>query len=417
MSLDIISFLGTKEKYERFYPYLKLKEKASLFSKESTIILEDMADYYSSQTEIQWDVFSTWFFMVKHPMFKPEKQEIYKTIFDKLLTHTVDEGLASELSTYLINKDYAQKIAETALSIVEDSGKETINDIATLIDKHSIELDKSKDVDDYIVEDTDEALIESLERKGGVPWRLKALQESVGNIMKGDFIAIAAYVGSGKTTMLVSEAVHMVDHIPEDEYILWFNNEEGGSKVRKRLAQSVTGMSKEEALKNPTLFLSEYKKSAVRDRIKVYDKGSITTYDILQTIKRYPPALIIIDQLYKVNFPGTQVENEVTRLANIFNWGRDLCKTYAPVITVHQADSTAAGQLWIEKNQLHGSKIGMPGEMDVIITLGANYDPRYENIRGLYTPKNKLTGLESYKKLVKLDPERASYSMYTGELE
>ena len=74
----------------------------------------------------------------------------------------------------------------------------------------------------------------------------------------------------------------------------------------------------------------------------------------------------------------------------IFNWARELAKKYAPVITVHQADGSAEGVKWIDMSKLYGSKTGVQGEADAIITIGRL--PEEGNKRYLYVPKNKLDG-------------------------
>ena len=72
------------------------------------------------------------------------------------------------------------------------------------------------------------------------------------------------------------------------------------------------------------------------------------------------------------------------------NWGREIAKAYAPVITVHQADGTAEGVQWIDMSQLYMSKTGIQGEADAIITIGRQ--PDKGNARFMYIPKNKMTG-------------------------
>jgi hypothetical protein len=102
--------------------------------------------------------------------------------------------------------------------------------------------------------------------------------------------------------------------------------------------------------------------------------------------------LIIIDQLWKVKGFEKEATTEVDRQTRMFAWARSLAKIHCPVVTVHQADGSAEGQLWIEMNQLYGSKTGIQGEADAIITLGRSHESGYENIRGLYVPKNKMVG-------------------------
>lgn len=413
-SLDILSLLADKEHYERFSPFIK----EHLVGKEAYTIIRDVGGWFENHPALTWSSFSTWFFMVKHPMFKPEKVEYYQTIFDKLETHEPNEDLIEELIEHFIGKDYATKISEAALSIVEGSTEYDIESISTLLDEYNIELDKAAELDSFLVSDDDSLLLEEFERTGGLNWRLNELQEAVGNILRGDFVVVSAYVGAGKTTMLCSEAVHMASQIEDDEHVVWFLNEERGMRVKRRLAQSATGMSDKEILANPKKFLEAWKAHPARKKVKIYDRAQLQTNDMEQMLKRYKPGLIIFDQLFKCHFPGKSKDNEVERIASMFNWGREIAKKYAPVITVHQADGTSVGQMWIEQSQLHMSRVGIQGEMDVIVTLGRDLTGKYpENIRGLYTPKNKLSGNEGYKAFVELNTDKACYQSCTEEFE
>lgn len=107
-------------------------------------------------------------------------------------------------------------------------------------------------------------------------------------------------------------------------------------------------------------------------------------------LKKYKAGLIIFDQLWKIHGFDESSGNEVTRQTMLFNWGRELSKKHAPVIAVHQADGSAEGMRWIDMSRLYGSKTGIQGEADAIITVGR--DPATGDSRYLYVPKNKLKG-------------------------
>jgi hypothetical protein len=412
-SLDILSILSDKNNFERFSPYVK----EHLVGKEAWMIIKDLADFYNKHDVMCWDTFSTWFFMVKHPMFNAEKVEVYRSIFDRVKAHEINKELSEQLVEHFIQKDYATKIGEAALSIAEDSAQFKMEDIVRLWEEYEVELDVSSDLESFLVTEDPEEILSTTSSESGLHWRLKPLQEALGSIRRGHFIVFGAYVNSGKTTMLASEVVNFAAQLPEDEYVLWYNNEEDGATVRKRIQQSATGMTTREMEANPQKFINAVRSHPSFGKIKMLDKGVLYTNEMERLMKKYKPGLIIIDQLWKAHFPGKSSENEVTRIGMMFNWGREMAKKYCPVITVHQADGSAAGQLWIEMNQLYMSKVALQGEMDAVVTLGKSLEPGYENIRGLYTPKNKLMGRDGFKALIKLDAERARYDVPTEEAE
>ena len=63
----------------------------------------------------------------------------------------------------------------------------------------------------------------------GLRWRLNFLNQSLGSLRKGDFGFVFARPETGKTTFLASEISKMIEQTDGD--ILWFNNEEQGSKL------------------------------------------------------------------------------------------------------------------------------------------------------------------------------------------
>ncbi len=125
---------------------------------------------------------------------------------------------------------------------------------------------------------------------------------------------------------------------------------------------------------------------------------------------------MIIDQLK--NLPGLENKqgNDVQRLAKLYREASRIAIKYCPMIVSHQCDSSVAGinqrgekwsQHYIEMNQLEGSKIGIPGAADYIITMGFDYE--YNNVRYLNVAKNRLTG-KFIKAQVSFDAERARFS-------
>ena len=80
-------------------------------------------------------------------------------------------------------------------------------------------------------------------------------------------------------------------------------------------------------------------------------------------------------------------------LKAIYQWAREIAKTYAPVIAVSQASGEAEGKLFLTMDMVDGSKTAKQGEADWILGIGKEQDntsrTRYFNI-----VKNKLIGDE-----------------------
>ncbi len=107
---------------------------------------------------------------------------------------------------------------------------------------------------------------------------------------------------------------------------------------------------------------------------------------------------------------------EDKRLEELAKWSRKIAQI-APCISTHQAGSECNGVKFIEMHQMYGSKVGMQGAVDAVVTLGKELngqDQQYE--RGIYFPKNKLPGdkdrdkdLKNAKWSVTIDPDRCQF--------
>lgn len=388
--LDVLIICNDKDKYERFAPFVK----KHMLSPESYQIFEDVGVWFTShEDKIDWRGFKTWFKFIKHPSYKDEKHKLYDLIFDKLTTHIVNKDLEEELTGTLIARDYATKIADKSLSVAEGSETDTIQDVIVLVKELESELGNSTDTDKLLVTDDIHELIAATSSKAGISWRITQLNDAIGNIRKGKFIVVGSRPDSGKTSFLASESTYFLPQIKEDECILWFNNEEAGTDVKHRVIQSGIGWNSEQIELDPLGAKAEFEKQCgPLNKFKIVESSSMTIHTMEQDIKRHNPGVIIFDQLWKVHGFAKESGNEVMRQTMLFNWGREIAKLYAPVITVHQAGGGAGGERWIPMEMLYGSQTGIQGEADAIITIGRTYDPADDGVRFFYIPKNKMRG-------------------------
>ena len=221
----------------------------------------------------------------------------------------------------------------------------------------------------------------------GLRWRTNWLNKSLGSLRKGDFGFIFARPETGKTTFLASEITHMVSQTEGD--ILWFNNEEQGTKVGIRVYQATLGLTTQALFADKPTNKARYK-AITNNRIKILDfEDSSSKNRIESVLKQYNPALIIFDQIDKVR--GFKGDRNDLELKQIYQWAREISKTYAPVIAVSQASGEAEGKLFLTMDMVDGSKTAKQGEADWILGIGKEQDntsrSRYFNIT-----KNKLIG-------------------------
>lgn len=391
MELNILNLFTDKSVYERYNRFIT----KGAVSKETQIIMKDLEEWYTTEDEVDdWSRFSLWFFTVQHPTMKDDAVELYQKIFAlveaaKIAGAVVDPKIIDSF----ILRDYADRIVEASSKVAEGTAA-SIDPVMELIDEYYLEVDKAGDLESLFVTTDMHVLAKELAVGHGLNWRLQELNDALGPLRIGDFIIMSARVESGKTTFLASEASFMAGQLAGDTKVLWCNNEEAGNKVQRRIMQSALGWTQDAMDADVSKSITDYTTlmNGNINRVKVFDQSVMHKSDIEALLKNFDAGLIIIDQLWKVRGFEKQSASEVDRQALLFGWARGLAKTHAPVITVHQADNSAHGQLYIEMNQLYGSKTAIQGEADAIITLGRSYDAGFENTRGLYVPKNKMRG-------------------------
>jgi replicative DNA helicase len=386
LDLEVVKLLSDKDSYNK---YQKLINRSAL-GEEAATIIKALGMWHSSMTTFSWSKFAAWFGLVLHSKMDAGKMAVYKELFKQLEADPAFDASESPLLVAsLIKRDYATKAAEVALAIA-DGGKDDLNILDSITADYRRAAGKLDGVEGHIVS-TDLASVIGKLKEPGLNWRLECLNESVGQLRKGDLIVVSTRPDTGKTTFCASESTFMAPQLKDDEIVLWINNEEEGGKVFGRVAQSALAIERDELEADPSRAAANYTKLLGRaDKILIFDKADASVRDVELLLERHKVGLIIFDQLWKLHGFREEAGNEVTRQTMLFNWGREISKKHAPVIAVHQADGSAEGVRWISMAQLYGSKTGIQGEADAIITIGR--DPATGDTRYLYVPKNKLGG-------------------------
>jgi len=226
-------------------------------------------------------------------------------------------------------------------------------------------------------------------------------------------------VETGKTTFLADQVAYMASQMRKGESVVWINNEESSDKVMFRVIQAATGWKTADVLKNNRLALAEYTKvmGGDKDRVKIIEHASVNRVGSLDTLlAEVSPSLVVFDTLDKVGGFEKRVNTEHERLGLLYQWARVVAMKHGPVIAASQVDATGFGSRWIGMQQLRGSKVDKPGELDLIITIGRIDDLGAEMDRFIHLPKNKLFGdkhteeqFRHGKFIVKILPEIARY--------
>jgi replicative DNA helicase len=387
IDIEIVRALLNKDNY---FKYRKFVKQESL-SREAYELLEYMGDWWKQHKSldvVDMQSFAPYVLVSKMGGAKPERLEVIKAWLEAL-SSPANEDTISNVIKSLATRYHANEIATKALAIV-DGRAQDLDGIEAQLSMYHGDVGKVDNEDSYIISPDIESMLSDAQLSG-YKWRLNCLNESLGDLRIGDLIVIATRPDTGKTTFLASESTYIATQLPDDRSVLWINNEEAGKKVQRRIVQSALGITTQQMLSNPKKVKDKWVELMGReDKFILFDKSDVSVYDVENLFEKHKIGLIVFDQLWKVHGFSKEAGSEVTRQTMIFNWARELAKKHAPVLNVHQADGSAEGIKWIDMSKLYGSKTGVQGEADAIITIGRL--PEEGNKRYLYVPKNKLDG-------------------------
>lgn len=374
IELSLIKYLLKYNNYIAYSSYISPKD----FQDELKIVYNALTGYFSVNTEdlaVQ-DLANLVFAN------NPKDKEYYQTFFNNLQEYTPVESTVKELILSLKQKKVLLDLSVAAYEVSE--GKKELEVVEKLI----LSLDNKPIEEDFqfVTDDLDVLINENI-KQYGFRWRLTCLNSSLGSLRRGDFGFVFARPETGKTTFLASEISHMLSQTEGN--ILWVNNEEQGSKVMLRVYQAYFGVTIQQLYGNIQHYRDLFKEST-QSRFKLYDSAQINKQTVEALCNKYSPALIIFDQLDKIE--GFKAEREDLLLGAKYQWARELAKQYGPVIGVCQADGTGENVRWLTMAHVANAKTAKQAEADWILGIGCINDPGWESIRFLNISKNKLFG-------------------------
>ena len=321
----------------------------------------------------------------------PSNREYMEGVFNQIEKDDSKPETTLELIEGLRTRSVLQDLSMKAYDASQGKGK--LEDVTAFFEKlKTSEKEIKEDEISFISTDLG-VLLDEQHSKPGLRWRLNTLNRMLGSIRKGDFGFVFARPETGKTTFLASEASFMASQLVAKESgpVLWFNNEEVGAKVMLRCIQAYFGLELIELMRNRKEYEHRFK-DELGDKLLLLDQATISQKFVEKVCERYKPALIIFDQIDKIQSP--QNDREDLRLGAIYQWARELAKGYAPVIGVSQADGTGEGQKWLTMANVANAKTSKQAEADWICGIGKVNDVGYDAIRYLHLSKNKLMGDE-----------------------
>lgn len=326
-------------------------------------------------------------FVIEMARPSPKERAKLEAILAPILASDVSVDAVESLCRSMARNAALQKMAVTAFEVIDKPEREAeLRSLWELFQSNQSADAPVGETYQFVTSDLEE-LYRRVIQAPGLRWRLPSLNESLGSLRKGNFGFVFARPETGKTTFLADQVPFMAEQTTRP--ILWFNNEQVGDEVQIRIYQGTLGIPLEIMFSD----IPRAKKEFLRltgDRIKLIDEAQIGRSFVERMCEAMNPALILFDQIDKIT--GFDNDREDLKLGAIYQWARELAKTYAPVIGVCQADGSGEGSKWLTMSNVANAKTAKQAEADWILGIGRTNEIGMEQVRHFHLSKNKLIG-------------------------
>lgn len=376
--INIIVYLLNNNLYNKYINYIDIKNE----NKELVFLYNCLKELH---TLYKKDLSLDEYVLYCLSNVNDKDRQVVESLLSTLQGSTIDDQFVGDILTTLRNKKLAYELALVSLDVSE--GRSSVDRIFNTID--TFEQQKIVEQVEFVSGNLNELYNDAI-KTTGLRWRLTTLNRMLGSLRKGDFGFIFARPETGKTTFLASEITFFAGQLSEEMGpILWFNNEEQGSKVMLRCIQASLGRTQAELFSNINHHQSTFDTNGGQF-IKIFDSANIHRRQVEQLCKELNPSLVVFDQIDKIK--GFTDDREDLRLGAIYIWSRELAKTYCPVIGVCQADASGEGKRWLTMENVANAKTAKQAEADWILGVGKTHDTALEYVRHFHLSKNKLSG-------------------------
>lgn len=286
-----------------------------------------------------------------------------------LKAHAVGQQIASKFaagkqddSILKLMSEYQDLVTRDSLANPEDEDEVTALKVEDLLGKH---YDKSN-------------LIQI--------WPPELNRQIDGGAKPGHHILVFAPTEMGKTLFTINM---VAGFLKQGLKVLYIGNEDPLPDILMRVMTRLTGLTKYEIQENPA------KAQAILDK-RNYDKLTIASLApgtfprIHRLIEKYEPQVVVLDQLRNLDVAS---ENRTQALEKAATEARNTAKRFGVlVVSVTQAADSASGKRVLNRGDVDSSNVGIPGQVDLMIGIGADEEMEGRNMRMLSFPKNKLSG-------------------------
>jgi archaellum biogenesis ATPase FlaH len=264
-----------------------------------------------------------------------------------------------------------QKLLQEYLHVTEDSGGERSSGYSEWPEEFTVESLLSK----------------SFQQEGLIQLYPKALTEHLdGGCRPGHQILVFAPTEMGKTLVVLN---FVAGFTLQGLRTLYVGNEDPVADLQIRYCTNLIGRPKSDILKFPDRAQAALDKRNYKNAIFA-PLAPGTFKKIRELVSKFRPHVVVLDQLRNMD---VHIEGRTQALEAAATQARNLAKSMEVlVVSVSQAADSATGKRILARGDVDSSNVGIPGQMDVMIGIGATQEDEEQNRRWFSFPKNKVSG-------------------------
>lgn len=207
-----------------------------------------------------------------------------------------------------------------------------------------------------------------------------------GGAKPGHHILVFAPTEMGKTLMVINM---VAGFLKNGHRTLYCGNEDPAPDILMRMMSRITGMTKYEIQDNPGR-AEELLAKRNWDLFTLVSLSPGTFGQVQRLVDKYEPEVVVLDQLRNMSVDS---ENRTQALEKAATYARNLAKRNGVlVVSVTQAADSASRKTVLDRGDVDSSNVGIPGQCDLMIGIGADPAMEDQGLRVLSFPKNKLSG-------------------------
>lgn len=254
----------------------------------------------------------------------------------------------------------------------------------------------SASVVDFVRDDIGELLAKFGQDQGLKFTFISQLMTGMRGLIAGDSGMFAARVDAGKSSFLCKMATAMAPQVPkyfqEGQPILFLVNESEGNRMIPRLRQAALNLTVPQMIEwhNAGRLEQAYREALGGTPIEIKNIHGWTVAQVERFVQQVKPAMFITDM--PANLRMSISGNKTDALEETWQHLRDLAVMEKCIhIGTAQISVEGADQLYPPMTALKDTKTGVQGALDFQINMGNLNNPMAQTLRGISTPKNKLS--------------------------